>query len=130
MKFTKEQIEKAKAAKSVEELLAFAKEAGYPLTEEEAKKYFEQWHKEGELADEELSNVAGGTCYSSGVWGPNGYQKYAIVTTENTCGWFGPPEGEEWPEPYRYRCCNCKHCFSVSATLYCDMRTEDNDPIQ
>ncbi len=60
MNFTPEQITKAKAAKSAEELRTFAKENGLDLTEEEAKNYFEQWHKEGELADEELDNVSGG----------------------------------------------------------------------
>ena len=60
MKLTKEQLEKAKAAKSVEELLALAKENGMELTEEEAAKYFAEWHKEGELSDDELENVSGG----------------------------------------------------------------------
>ena len=64
MNFTPEQITKAKAAKSVEELLAIAKENGMELTEEEAAKYFAEWHKEGELSDEELNNVSGG-CGSS-----------------------------------------------------------------
>lgn len=60
MKFTVEQTKKAKTAKSVEELLALAKENGMELTEEEAAKYFAEWHKEGELSDEELDNVSGG----------------------------------------------------------------------
>ena len=60
MNFTQEQIAKAKAAKSAEELIALAKENGLELTEEEAKNYFEQWHKEGEIADDELENVSGG----------------------------------------------------------------------
>ena len=60
MKLTQEQLAKAKAAKSVEELFALAKENGMGLTEEEAAKYFTEWHKEGELADEELDNVSGG----------------------------------------------------------------------
>ena len=64
MNFTPEQLTKAKAAKSVEELLAIAKENGMELSEEEAKNYFEQWHKEGEIADDELDNVAGGICDS------------------------------------------------------------------
>ena len=62
MKLTKEQLEKAKAAKSVEELLTLAKENGMELTEEEAAKHFAEWHKEGELADEELDNVSGAGC--------------------------------------------------------------------
>lgn len=65
MNFTNEQIEKAKAAKNVEELLALAKENGMELTEEDAAKYFDEWHKEGELADDELNNVSGGGCQSN-----------------------------------------------------------------
>ena len=60
MKFTNEQLTKAKQTKSVEELIALAKENGMELTEEEAAKYFAELYKEGELADEELDNVAGG----------------------------------------------------------------------
>ena len=55
MKFTPEQISKAKAAKSVEELLTLAKENDMELTEEEAAKYFTEWHKEGELSDTEIN---------------------------------------------------------------------------
>ena len=62
MKFTNEQLAKAKAAKSAEELLALAKENGIEMTEEEANKYYADFHKEGELADEELDNVSGGGC--------------------------------------------------------------------
>ncbi len=55
-------LEKAKQANSPEELLALAKENGYPLDEEGAKAYFEKIHKSGELSDDELDNVAGGGC--------------------------------------------------------------------
>lgn len=62
MKFTPGQLEKAKAAKAAEELLALAKENGIELTDEDAAKYFAELHKEGALADDELDNVAGGGC--------------------------------------------------------------------
>ena len=63
MKLNKELLTKAKAAKTVGELMALAKENGTELTEESAKAYFEQLHpKTGELSDEELDNVAGGGC--------------------------------------------------------------------
>lgn len=62
MKFTDEQLVKAKAAESAEELLALAKEAGIEMTAEEADKYFAELHKEGELSDDELDNVSGGGC--------------------------------------------------------------------
>ena len=60
MKFTPEQLAKASAARSAEELLALAEENGIKLTKEEAAKYFADLRKEGEIADEELKNAAGG----------------------------------------------------------------------
>ena len=60
----KELFEKAKEAKSAEELLSLAKENGMELTEEEAAAYFAQLNKSGELSDEELDNVAGGGCHN------------------------------------------------------------------
>ena len=60
MEFTPEQLTKATAAKSAEELIALAKENGMELSEEEAKKFFAELNKEGALADDELDNVSGG----------------------------------------------------------------------
>ncbi|MGN0308012.1 MAG: hypothetical protein ACI4DN_07330 [Lachnospiraceae bacterium] len=57
--------EKAKAAKTPEEIQAIARENGIEdFSLESAKAYYEQLHKEGELSDEELDNVAGGACYT------------------------------------------------------------------
>ena len=66
MDFTKEMLEKAKSAKSAEELMELAKAEGMELTAEEAEKHFAELHRSGELADEELDNVSGGWCYKSG----------------------------------------------------------------
>ncbi len=64
MEMTTELMAKAKEAKTPEELMALAKENGGEMTEESAKAYFELLHPQnGELADEELDNVAGGGCY-------------------------------------------------------------------
>ena len=60
MKFTDEMLEKAKTAKSAEELLAMAKAEKVELTEEESVKAFAELNKTGELSDEELDNVSGG----------------------------------------------------------------------
>lgn len=61
--FTPEMIEKAKAAKTAEALMALAKENDVEMTEEEAKIYLAQLNPaSGELADDELDNVAGGGC--------------------------------------------------------------------
>lgn len=64
MELNKELLEKAKEAKSAEELMSFAKENGMELTKEEAEAYFAQLNKSGELSDEELDNVAGGGCHN------------------------------------------------------------------
>lgn len=64
MELSKELLEKAKAAKSAEELLKLAKENGVELTNEESAAYFAQLNKSGELSDEELDNVAGGGCHA------------------------------------------------------------------
>ena len=66
-KLTPELLEKAKQAKSPEELLILAKENGEELTEDSAKAYFDQLHKTGELTDDELDNVAGGGCVQEAV---------------------------------------------------------------
>ena len=66
MQLTKELIEKAKQAKTVEELQEFAKAENIELSAEEAIKSFAELHKTGELSDDELGNVAGG-CGSGDV---------------------------------------------------------------
>ena len=79
-KLTPELLEKAKLAKSAEELIALAKENGVELTAESANAYFAQLHKTGELPDDELDSVAGGekcgTIYNNGR---------PVVTISNSC---------------------------------------------
>lgn len=61
--FSSEWIKKARQAKSAEELLALAGENGVEMTAEEAAAYYAKLNPApGELADEELDNVAGGGC--------------------------------------------------------------------
>ena len=60
MKFTDEMLEKAKTAKTAEELLEMAKAENIEISAEEAAKAFAELNKTGELSDEELDNVAGG----------------------------------------------------------------------
>ena len=62
MELTKEMLTKAKETKTVEELVALAKENAIELTFEEAEEHFARLHKSGELSDDELDNVAGGGC--------------------------------------------------------------------
>lgn len=61
MELNKELVARAKEAKTSEELMALAKEAGIELTEESAALAFEQLNsKTSELSDSELDNVSGG----------------------------------------------------------------------
>ena len=66
--FTPEMIEKAKAAKSAEELLEVAKAGGIEMTADEAATYFAQLNPQsGELDDDALDGVAGGCGNGSDV---------------------------------------------------------------
>lgn len=66
MTISKELLEKAKQAKTAEELLAIAKAEGVEMFAEQAAKAFAELNKTGELSDEELDNVSGGGCKDSG----------------------------------------------------------------
>ena len=61
-----ELITKAKAAKSVEELLELAKASNVELSEEQAKEYFAKLNPtKCELSDDALDDVSGGGCGES-----------------------------------------------------------------
>ena len=63
---TKEQIQKAMACESVEDLMELAKTIGVELTKEEAEAYMAEM-EDVELDSEALKQVAGGMCYSAGL---------------------------------------------------------------
>ena len=126
MKFTPEQLAKAKTCKSVEELLAYANEIGYPLTEEQAKKQFEAWNKEGELADEELENVAGGSfVYGCSTYSSN-YPYYLITTAGNSCDSYSA-DYKTWGRSDG-TCSVCLHRGADAVPLYCTYRKYGDDP--
>ena len=59
---TKEQIQKAMACETAEELMELAKEVGIELTKEEAEAYMAEL-EDFELDGDTLKRVAGGGCY-------------------------------------------------------------------
>ena len=63
---TKEQIQKAMACETAEELIAAANEEDIELTKDEAEAYLAEL-ADFELDDATLKNAAGGLCYSVGV---------------------------------------------------------------
>ena len=111
-KLTPELLEKAKQAKTAEDLIVLAKENGTEMTEESAKAYFDQLHKTGELAEDELDNVAGGrkcgTIYKDG-WP-------VVVGSFNTCDLYkrNPDSTDIWGDSTL--CDTCTH-FSVDGIL-------------
>ena len=86
-KLTHELTEKAKLAKSPEELLTLAKENGTEMTEESAKAYFAKLHKSGEVSDDELDSVSGGGCGYASVSLDGHYYKLVNDRTDS-CGRF------------------------------------------
>lgn len=76
--FSAEQIQQAKGTANPEELMELAKSLHIEMTADEAKCFFEQLHPaSGELSDEELDNVSGGGCKTSGG--------YTVVTSATKC---------------------------------------------
>ena len=66
MNFNAEMIEKAKVAKTAEELYEIAIANGVEMTADEAATYFAQLNPtSGELNDDDLDSVAGGACGNS-----------------------------------------------------------------
>lgn len=80
MKFSPELKEKIDAVKSLEELKTLAKAENIEATDEPLEKIFNANCKEGEIADEELDIVAGGTCCLS--------DGRPVVTVFNCCYYF------------------------------------------
>ena len=81
MELNEKMLEKAKNAKTAEELVAIARENSIELTDEESKTYFAKLNaKEGEIDDDELDNVSGGACYSD--------DGYLMVTCGYSCSYF------------------------------------------
>ena len=110
-----ELIAKAKEAKSPEELMALAKENGMELTEEAASTYFNQLNpKMGELADDELDNIAGGGCHNGGR---------LVVSVMHYCDeWRCKDDGSQCDiDGVLVNCNTCKvaaYCFSCKYCTY------------
>lgn len=110
-----ELIAKAKQTKSPEELMALAKKNGIKLTEESAQAYFNQLNpKMGELADDELDNVAGGGCHNGGR---------LVVSVMHYCDeWRCKDDGSQCDiDGVLVNCNTCKiaaYCFSCKYCTY------------
>ena len=124
-KLNAELIEKARQAKSPEELLALAKENNYDFNEEQANAYFEQLNKSGELSDNELENVAGGGCSTP-------QKPKNMVYVNSTCIYWACKKCCGDIDEHRknnirhvgisdrFYCCDCKYCqLDTKFGCYC-----------
>ena len=117
MELTSEMKSVAMQAKSVEELLKLAEEYGYEISKKEAEEIYAELNQKGELSDEELENVTGGSCYSKDNHG------LLIVTLGNTCDGYV----KDTTELISGTCNSCKHRIGF-APSYCKIRSKYNDP--
>ena len=110
--FNAEMIEKAKAAKSTEELLELAKASNVEMTADEAATYFAQLNpKSGELDDDDLDAVAGGGCGGSDNDNPAvGVGDTVQITSEAACPDCGGKIGTVSKKHSRGYCIKCKEC--------------------
>lgn len=100
---SKELISKAKSCKTKEELLDLARSENVELSDKEVENIMSSFKSEGQLSDDELENVTGGTCYGDGWDGKD----RPIVTETNCCRLFEP--AGKWDPPYDMICPNCKY---------------------
>ena len=120
--FNAEMIEKAKAAKSAEELLELAKANNVEMTADEAATYFAQLNpKSGELGDDELDEVAGGGCSDGRRVVDMGGRCHTSFECKNGCGHNVDMIeekcrvcGAEW------RCYNCVSVSFEGGKMYCN----------
>ena len=116
MTFTPEQMNKARSAKSADELLEMAKASGIAMSAEEAAKYFAALHGEGELSDSELASVAGG-----GKYEPQEYdvQAGSQPDCESYCRSRSDLSYPTLPT-YHEMCGKCIHFVYYAGDLYAD----------
>ena len=113
MNFNAEIIEKAKVAKTAEELYEIAKANNIEMTADEAATYFAQLNsKNGELSDDDLDNVAGGACEKYDGNTDVGKTVRVIGDSCSKCG--GTTGTLEWSEYFhtlRIKCNTCKQMY-------------------
>ena len=121
-KLTPELIEKAKTAKSPEELAALAKENGIELSSEQANAYFAKLGSEdGRLTDDELDNVSGGGCL-----GEDYDNRIKVSPTDRCCMYYACEICEQGPgcshrSGYECTCGNCLHIrYDSDGVTHCN----------
>ena len=125
---SKELIAKAKKCTTKEEILELAKAENVEVSDDEIDALLASTDKNKELSDEELENVAGGTCYSKCTYAdlgitpdyPQRPEYHPVITTAgNMCSSHN--KRGFWED-----CTTCSHHHTISPTIYCKIRSEEN----
>lgn len=121
-KFTAELIEKAKQVNSAEELTALAKENGVDISEDDAREYFEQMNRSGELSDDEIEEVTGGAHGRTGNFKPNNVHPHDYSCDNYECSICGSRYYRHICEALNLwlikSCRRCKYATKLSSTTY------------
>lgn len=116
--------------KTTEEIKEHLKALDLEVSDEVAKACFDYFRGVEALEDDELENVAGGTCYSTDTFEtlkitPKEGQMLsfhpAIVTSQNDCSYWENINDDVVCEICRFRAW-------VSGAMYCSIRSEEWDP--
>ena len=129
---SKELLEKAKKCSTKEELLELAKSENVEVSDDEINVLLKSTVTNRELSDEELENVAGGSCYSGSTFADLGiepqneygakqesYYHPLITTIGNYCSMH---------QGFWATCGDCPHHHTIGPTVYCRTRSEEVDP--
>lgn len=105
--------------KSPVEIKELLKSYNIEVSDSAANECYELVNSINIVGEEELENVTGGTCYSSGVANPEtgAVKEYVIVTAFNPCPLNGMTD---WHADRT--CGQCGSKFAVGPTMYCSMR--------
>lgn len=127
----KELISKIKSSKSINEMKELASKNGYSLTDEEATKYFNLFHNNGKINEQELDNFAGGAMERQrhGRWYYPERPYWLYVRPVECCALYKRLADATRPENMCLTCENVRHLDGNVFGIACNVRFWDNDPI-
>ena len=119
-----ELMQKAKSAKSADDILAIAKENGLEVSREDAEMYIKANSASGELSDDALDGVTGGAAYTlcggylivtnfheCDRWkcGKCGGDDIKYIPADSGSGWDGVHKCDVYSKVYKKSCTTCEY---------------------
>ena len=125
---SKELLEKAKKCTTKEEILELAKAENVEISDENIANLLSCTETNKELSDDELENVAGGTCHSDWTYAklgitpayPQRPEYHPVITTQgNNCN-----RHQDYPG-FWITCHECNYHYVIGPTVYCRIRSRE-----